>query len=77
MRAAIWGWLLTVFLVYFLYVGASTLWFNYVSPFILGMPPIVFWFTLVPIVAPGILALLYWYDRRVNPQWEKEGSWDV
>ncbi|MCL5116579.1 MAG: hypothetical protein M1272_05450 [Firmicutes bacterium] len=62
------AWLAAVLLVAFLYLGATALWFNRPSPLILGMPPLVFWFLVVPIVTPLVLGTLYLFDRRYNPQ---------
>ncbi len=61
-------WLLAVLAIAFLYLGASTLWFDTPAPLILGMPPLVFWFLLVPLATPLILGALYLWDKRANPQ---------
>ncbi len=72
-KRAVGYWLLTVIIVFVLYVGVSVLFFNHAGPAILGMPPMLFWFTVVPVVTPLILGGLYLIDRRVNPQWDEEG----
>nr|WP_207711810.1 hypothetical protein [Sulfobacillus harzensis] len=59
---------MVVLAVAFLYIGASMLWFNVPAPLIVGMPPLVFWFLVVPLVTPLLLGALYLYDRRHNPQ---------
>lgn len=68
MRRVIALWLLTVLAIAFLYVGVSTLWFDVPGPLILGMPPLIFWFLLVPLATPLILGALYLWDKRSNPQ---------
>ncbi len=73
MKRAVSYWILAVVLVFVLYVVVSVLFFNRDGPAILGMPPMLFWFTVVPLVTPGVLGALYLIDRRVNPQWEEEG----
>jgi hypothetical protein len=71
-KQAIGYWLLAVMVVFVLYTIVSMGFFNHSGPAILGMPPMVFWFTVVPVVTPLILGGLYWIDRIVNPQWDEE-----
>lgn len=73
MRRAIRNWLWTVIGIYVLYVGVSMAFFNHPGPLVLGMPPLVFWFTLIPVVTPIILGILYSLDKKINPQWDEEG----
>lgn len=68
MRTVIGWWLSAVVLVALLYLGGPALFFNHNASLIVGMPPMVFWFLLVPVLTPLILGALYLYDRRHNPQ---------
>lgn len=70
MRVSIRNWFLAVATIFVLYVGVSMAFFNNTKYLILGMPPLIFWFTLVPIVTPALLGILYLSDKRTNPQWE-------
>lgn len=72
-KRAVSYWLWAVIIIFVLYVVVSVLFFNYAGPPILGMPPMLFWFTVVPIITPLILGALYLIDRRINPQWDEEG----
>ncbi len=72
MKQAIRYWLLAVAVVFLLYTIVSMVFFNHSGSSVLGMPPLLFWFTVVPIVTPLILGGLYWKDRAVNPQWDEE-----
>lgn len=72
-KRAVSYWLWAVILIFVLYVVISVLFFNHAGPAILGMPPMLFWFTVVPLVTPLILGTLYLIDRRINPQWDEEG----
>ncbi|WAH37640.1 hypothetical protein [Alicyclobacillus dauci] len=68
MRRIITAWIVAVVLIVFLYVGATDIWMNHVHPTVLSMPPIYAWFVLVPLLNPLILGILYFYDRKHNPQ---------
>lgn len=72
MKRAITAWLITVIAIYVLYVGVSMAFFNRLTPYILGMPPLIFWFTLVPVVTPLLMGWLYLNDKKTNPQWDEE-----
>lgn len=74
MRKYIRNWLLTVGVIYVLYVAVSMVFFNNTKHLILGMPPLIFWFMLVPIASPVLLGILYISDKKTNPQWEDEGQ---
>lgn len=74
MRQEIRNWVWVVIAVFLLYVGVSTAFFNHASYRILGLPPMLFWFTLMPIVTPIILGALYLRDKKINPQWDEEGD---
>jgi hypothetical protein len=63
-RLIVWAWVFLVALILVLYVGAPVWFFNHASPTIAGMPPMLFWFVLLPFVVPGLIAALYFYDKR-------------
>ena len=73
MRQAVRSWLWITVTVFVLYVGLSMAFFNDASYRILGMPPMLFWFTLIPLAAPLLLGWLYVQDQKTNPQWDEEG----
>jgi hypothetical protein len=62
-RTSIVAWLAGLILVTGLYLGGPALYFNRATPPILGLPPIYFWFVLIPIVSPLILGAVYLVDR--------------
>lgn len=63
-RLIVWAWAFLVSLILILYVGAPVWFFNDASFTIAGMPPMLFWFVLLPFVVPGLIAALYFYDQR-------------
>ncbi|MDA8051765.1 MAG: hypothetical protein M0002_17490 [Rhodospirillales bacterium] len=63
MRISIVAWLTGFVLVTLLYVAGPALYFNRATPFILGMPPLYFWFVLVPVLSLVILGIVYLVDR--------------
>ncbi len=67
-RTAMRNWLVGVGLVAGLYLLGPVIYFNRVYPFILGMPAIIFWYALVPVLTPVILGTLYLTDRAQNPK---------
>ncbi len=72
MRQALRNWIWTVIAIFILYVGVSTVFFNYATHAILGMPPMLFWFTLMPLATPLLLGWLYHADKHTNPQWDEQ-----
>ncbi|AUW95133.1 MAG: hypothetical protein C7B44_01210 [Sulfobacillus thermosulfidooxidans] len=62
MRTAMRNWLIGVGLVTGLYLLGPVIYFNRVYPFILGMPAILFWYALVPVLTPIILGVVYLLD---------------
>ncbi len=66
MRVAMTAWLIGLVLIIGLYVLGPALWFNRAGPLILGMPPLYFWFVLVPVLNPLILGAVYMIDRATN-----------
>ncbi|HET9148825.1 MAG TPA: hypothetical protein VFN77_12290 [Acetobacteraceae bacterium] len=55
--------MISLVLVIGLYTAGPAIWFNRAAPPILGMPPLYFWFVLVPLLNPIILGALYVIDR--------------
>jgi len=66
MRTSLIAWIAGVVSVTGLYLLGPLLYFNAASPPILGMPPLYFWFVLVPLVSPAILGTVYLIDRRAG-----------
>ena len=64
MAAAMAAWVAGVVLVAGLYILGPALWFNAATPLILGMPPLYFWFVLIPLVSPLILGAVFLIDQR-------------
>jgi len=63
MRASMVAWITGVLLVIALYT-AGPIAFNAASPPILGMPPLIFWFVLVPLLNPLIMGTVYLIDSK-------------
>lgn len=63
MRLSMIAWLTGLALVIGLYTIGPAVWFNRASPPILGMPPLIFWFVLIPLLNPFILGAVYLIDR--------------
>ncbi|WP_037345301.1 hypothetical protein [Sciscionella sediminilitoris] len=59
------AWLVLNVVVLVLYTVIPPLLFNDGAGRILGMPEMLFWFTLLPITIPGLMAMLYLVDRRL------------
>lgn len=59
MRTQFLTWFVALVLIASLYLLGPVLYFNRVYPYILGMPAILFWYTLVPVLTPLILGTLY------------------
>jgi hypothetical protein len=57
------AWLAALLLIIGLYTIGPALGFNRASPLILGMPPLIFWFVLIPLLNPLILGVVYLIDR--------------
>lgn len=67
MRMSMLAWVVAVLVIIGLYTLGPAFGFNAASPAILGMPPLYFWFVLVPLLNPLILGVLYLIDRAENP----------
>jgi hypothetical protein len=63
LRKSVIPWLAAVLLIIGLYTIGPALGFNRASPLIFGMPPLIFWFVLVPLLNPLILGALYLIDQ--------------
>ncbi|MHB8146177.1 MAG: hypothetical protein ACYDGM_02800 [Vulcanimicrobiaceae bacterium] len=63
MHRSIATWVIGFFLATFLSVAGPAIYFNRATPLILGMPPLFFWFLLVPILTVLILWGVYAVDR--------------
>lgn len=72
MRMSMVAWVIAVLLIIGLYVGGPILGLNSAAPAILGMPPLYFWFVLVPLLSPVILGIVYLIDLAENPQANSE-----
>ena len=66
MARAMIAWILGAVTVTGLYILGPVLYFNRAEPPILGMPPLYFWFVLIPLISPVILGLVYLVDLRVG-----------
>ena len=64
MAASMIAWAAGVFAVAGLYILGPILYFNRAEPAILGMPPLYFWFVLIPLLSPAILGMVYLVDKR-------------
>ena len=64
MRAAVAVWAVAFVVVTGLYILGPVFYFNRAEPAILGMPPLYFWFILLPLITPAILGTAYLLDRH-------------
>lgn len=64
MAASIIAWAVGVFAVAGLYILGPVLYFNRAEPAILGMPPLYFWFVLIPLLSPVLLGIVYLVDKH-------------
>ncbi|MGI8695341.1 MAG: hypothetical protein ACR2JQ_01605 [Mycobacteriales bacterium] len=64
-RAAVNAWTITLIVVYGLYTVIPVLFFNDGNRRIAGMPSMLFWFSLLPWLIPGIMYVLYVVDDRL------------
>ncbi len=65
MRASMIAWGIGLCLVIALYTLGPVA-FNAATPPILGMPPLYFWFVLVPLLNPVIMGAVYLIDAYTN-----------
>lgn len=66
MRTSVAVWALCLLVLTFLYAAGTLLWFNAAAPPILGLPPLVFWFVLLPAISPLIIGAVYLVDRATG-----------
>lgn len=66
MAASLVAWLAGVVTIAALYILGPALYFNAAAPSILGMPPLYFWFVLIPVVSPAILGAVFLIDQRTG-----------
>ena len=57
------AWAAGVIAIAGLYILGPVLYFNAAAPAILGMPPIYFWFVLIPLLSPAILGVVFLVDQ--------------
>lgn len=77
MRRSTIAWIIGIIAIVGLYAIGPAVWFNRATPPILGMPPLYFWFVLMPILSPVILGAVYLIDRnemRAEGLIEEEGT---
>ncbi len=65
-RKTVAAWLATNVVVVVLYTVVPPIFLNSGSDRIAGMPEMLFWFTLLPLLIPALMAALYLYDRRLT-----------
>jgi uncharacterized membrane protein SirB2 len=73
-RKTVAAWLATNVAVLALYTVVPPIFLNSGSHRIAGMPEMLFWFTLLPLVIPALMAVLYLYDRRVTQAPREAGA---
>lgn len=64
-RVVVGAWLLLNAVVLVLYTVVPSIWLRDGTAVIAGMPALLFWFTVLPVVIPGVMALFYLWDRRL------------
>lgn len=72
MRPSTVAWLIAFIIIIALYTLGPALGLNAATPPILGMPPLYFWFVLVPLLNPIILGAVYLIDSRENAGADEE-----
>jgi uncharacterized membrane protein YbhN (UPF0104 family) len=65
-RRVLLAWLALVVVLTLAYTWVPTTFFNSGTERIAGMPAMLFWFTLLPFLAPAAIGALYLYDRRLT-----------
>lgn len=66
MRTGIIAWAVGFSVLVLLYTVGTVLWFNHAAPAILGLPPLIFWFVLLPLVSPVLIGIVYLIDRAAG-----------
>lgn len=72
MRMSMLAWVIAVLAIIGLYTVGPAVGFNRAGPAILGMPPLYFWFVLVPLLNPVILGIVYLIDRAESGDEDSE-----
>lgn len=65
-RRVLLAWLALVVAITVLYTWVPSTFFNSGTERIAGMPAMLFWFTLLPFLAPALIGGLYLYDRKAT-----------
>lgn len=71
------AWLGVTIGVFVLYTVVPLVWFNDGHARVAGMPAMLFWYTLLPFIVPGILYALYAYDQRLMERIVADEEQDV
>jgi hypothetical protein len=74
MRRSTIAWFISLVLIVALYIGGPVFGMNRAGPPILGMPPLYFWFVLVPLLNPLILGAVYLLDRHDSL---RDGTYEI
>ncbi|WP_051579661.1 hypothetical protein [Pseudonocardia acaciae] len=64
-RRVLLAWLALVVAMIVLYTCVPPVFFNDGAGRIAGMPEMLFWFTLMPFLAPALIGVVYLYDKWV------------
>lgn len=64
-RGVLLSWLALIIAMIILYTLVPPIFFNDGAGRVAGMPEMLFWFTLMPFVAPAMIGAVYLYDRWV------------
>lgn len=73
-RRVLLAWLALVVAMIVLYTWVPPTFFNDGAGRIAGMPEMLFWFTLMPFVAPALIGAVYLYDRVLLGTTEEDAS---
>lgn len=65
-RRVLLAWLVLVIVITVVYTWVPSTFFNNGTERIAGMPAMLFWFTLLPFLAPALIGALYLYDRKAT-----------
>ena len=70
-RKTVAAWLTLNVALLVLYTCVPPVFFNGTGR-IAGMPPMLFWFTVLPFAVPALMAALYLYDRKLGRAWRQQ-----
>lgn len=68
------AWIICLIAVYGLYTVVPLIFFNDGGQRIAGMPSMLFWFTLLPWIIPGMMFVLYLVDGRMMRELAEDGA---